>query len=148
MIAGDVLNVLSTAWVSGDDDPGGSASTSNYFLRQSATTTEINAAILAGVNRSSQDVVVSSFDGTTGGVNNFPRFLEHWSSTLKYSGSMVSLWYGAQSASKYRGAGTVNGVFSAPTRDWAFNTDYLDPNKLPRCSPIIRVYTTAEWKNF
>lgn len=148
MIAGDVLNVLSTAWVSGDDDPGGSAGTSNYFLRQSATTTEINAAILAGVNHSSQDAVVSSFNGTTGGVNNFPHFLEHWSSTFKYSGSMVSLWYGAQSVSKYRGAGTANGVFSAPTRDWAFNTDFLDPNKLPRSTPIIRVYTTANWKNY
>ncbi|MBI4023681.1 MAG: hypothetical protein HY360_01790 [Verrucomicrobia bacterium] len=149
LIAGDVINVLSTAWDSADDNPGGGAfSASTYGGRSGATTTEINAAIMGGVNQSAQSVVVSSFDGTTGGVNNFPRFLEAWSSTFKYSGSMVALWYGAQSTSKYRGAGTVNGVFSAPTRDWAFNTEYLNPNKLPRNTPIIRVYTTADWKNF
>jgi hypothetical protein len=145
MIAADVFNVLSTSWVSADDNPASTAST--YFDRINAGNTEINAAILAGVNRSSQDVTITSFDGTTGGVNNFPRFLEHWSSTFKYSGSMVALWYGAQATSTYRGAGTGNGVFSAPTRDWAFNTDFLDPNNLPRCTPIIRVYTTANWSN-
>jgi len=149
MIAADVLNVLSTAWVSADDNPGGGTfDASTYGGRSGATTTEINAAILAGVNRSGQTVVVSSFDNTTGGVNNFPHFLESWSSTFKYSGSMVALWYGAQSNSKYRAAGTANGVFSAPTRDWAFNTEFLDPNKLPRCTPIIRVYTTADWTNY
>ncbi len=149
VIAADIFSILSKGWVSTDDNPGGTASASNYFNRQHAQNTEVNAAILAGVNRSAQSVVTSSFDGTTGGVNNFPRFLENWgSTTLKYSGSMVSLWYGSQSASAYRGAGTSNGVFSAPTRNWAFNTDFLNPNSLPRSTPIIRVYTTANWKNF
>lgn len=148
MIAGDVLSVLSKGW---DNSAHDNPASSDYFSRNESQSTEINAAILAGVNRSSQDVVVNSFDGTTGGVNNFLRFLENWTedgSTFKYSGSMVSLWYGAQSTSTYRGAGTANDVFSAPTRDWAFNTDFLDPNKLPRGTPIIRVYTTANWSNF
>ncbi len=142
MIAADVLSVLSTSWDSSDDDP---ASSTSYYGRSASSNTEINAAILAGVNRSSQDVVASSFDGTTGGVNNFPRFMENWSSTFKYSGSMVSLWYGKQSTSTYKGAGTANNVFSAPTRDWAFNTDFMNPNQLPRSTPIIRVYTTSNW---
>jgi len=144
MIAADVLSVLSSSWTSANDDP----ASSSYFGRSGSVNTEINAAILAGVNRSDQSVVNSSFDGTTGGVNNFPRFLENWSSTFKYSGSMVALWYGAQSTSSYRGAGTVNNVFSAPTRDWSFNTDFLNPNKLPRGTPIIRVYTTSNWARF
>jgi Tfp pilus assembly protein PilX len=149
MIAADVVSVLSTSWAAGDDNPGGGTfNAATYGGRTGGANTEINAAILAGVNRSSQNVAAGSFDGTTGGVNNFMRFLENWSGTYKYSGSMVSLWYGAQATSTYRGAGTANGVFSAPTRDWAFNTDFLDPNKLPRITPIIRVYTTAAWKNF
>ncbi|MDD2710969.1 MAG: hypothetical protein PHV34_23575 [Verrucomicrobiae bacterium] len=149
MIASDVVSVLSTAWDSSKDDPGsGTFKASTYGGRTGGANTEVNAAILAGVNRSAQSVTTSSFDGTTGGVNNFMRFLENWSGTYKYSGSMVSLWYGAQSTSTYYGAGTTHGVFNAPTRDWAFNTDFLDPNKLPRVTPIIRVYTTAAWKNF
>ncbi len=149
-IVADSLNVLSTSWNSADDDPGGAGafSASTYGGRSGAATTEINAAILAGVNQSNQSTDPNTFNGTTGGLNNFPRFLENWSGTFKYSGSMVGLWYGTQSSGQYRGAGTTDGVFSAPTRDWAFNTDFLDVNKLPRLTPIIRVYSSADWQNF
>ncbi len=147
MIAADVVNVLSTGWVATDDDPSSSAST--YFGRQHAGDTEINAAILAGVNPSSQSVSSSSVDGSTGGLNNFPHFQENWNgSTFKYSGSLVALWYSKQATASYYSAGTTYGVFSAPVRDWAFNTDFLNPNNLPRLTPIIRVYTTTCWSNY
>jgi hypothetical protein len=150
-IVADSFSILSTSWISGDDNPGsGTFNASTYGGRSSAASTEVNAAILAGVNQSNQslDTGTFSYNGTTGGLNNFPKFLEHWSGTFKYSGSMVSLWFAKQAAGQYRSAGTSQGVFSAPTRDWAFNTQYLNPNSLPRLTPIVRVYSTADWSNF
>lgn len=155
MIAADVVNFLSSGWsaASGsstnDDNPSSTAST--YFGRTHTANTEINAAILSGSNLSGQGVSSASLDYTTGGLNNFPRFLENWSTsgtTSKYSGSLVALWYGKQSTSTYRSPGTTYGIMSAPTRDWAFNTDFLNPNNLPRLTPIIRVYTTTAWSNY
>ncbi len=145
MIAADVISILSTSWSSSKDNPSGSAS--NYFTRSGTADTEVNAAILAGVNASAQSAVSGSFSNTTGGLNNFPRFLEYWTSAFKYSGSLVSLWYGQQSTSTFRDAGTTFGVFSAPTRLWAFDTDFLDPNKLPRLTPLVRQFVTANWNN-
>lgn len=148
-IVADSVSVLSNKWKSSYDDPGGSGSfNASTYGGRSGTSSEINAAILAGVNQSDQSTNPDTFNGTTGGLNNFPKFLENWSGTFKYSGSMVALWYSTQSSGQYRGAGTSEGVFSAPTRDWAFNTDFLNVNRLPRMTPIIRVYSTADWQNY
>ena len=64
-------------------------SSTGLSSRTSVNTT-VNAAILAGIVESQQ---VGGVKHYSGGVENFPRFLENWSSTsLTYNGSMVVMF--------------------------------------------------------
>jgi hypothetical protein len=74
--------------------------------------------------------------GTDGGVHNFLRYLENWGGqTLNYEGSMVSLFYSQYATGVFKCCGTV---YSAPTRAYAFDTDFLDLSKLPPGTPKFR----------
>ncbi len=74
--------------------------------------------------------------GTDGGVHNFLRFLENWSGVnVYYNGSMVSLF------SSYYGVGAFkccNTVYGAPNRHYLFDTNFLDMDKLPPCTPTFK----------
>lgn len=74
--------------------------------------------------------------GTDGGVHNFLRYLENWGgSTSNYMGSMVSLYYSQYATGIFKCCGTV---YSPPTRNYAFDTDFLDVTKLPPGTPKFR----------
>ena len=74
--------------------------------------------------------------GTDGGVHNFLRYLENWGgATLNYRGSMVSLFYSQYATGVFKCCGTV---YSPPTRNYAFDTDFLDLSKLPPGTPRFR----------
>jgi hypothetical protein len=74
--------------------------------------------------------------GTDGGVHNFLRYIENWSGlTLTYSGSLVSLFYAEYGSGVYKCCETV---YSPPTRNYSFDTDFLDPAKLPPGTPRFR----------
>ncbi len=105
-ILADAVNILSNAWVD-------STSTSSLSSRD-ATNTTVNAAIVAGN-------VPSSGGNYSGGAENFPRFLEDWSSaTLTYYGSMIQLYSSNQSTGVW---GKAN-VYSPPTRQWYFDNNF------------------------
>jgi hypothetical protein len=74
--------------------------------------------------------------GTDGGVHNFLRYLENWGgATLNYRGSMVSLFYSQYATGVFKCCGTV---YSPPTRNYAFDIDFLDLSKLPPGTPRFR----------
>jgi len=89
-----------------------------------ATDTTINAAFISGID----DTVPGQYNG---GLQNYPRFHEDWgSATMNYNGSFVSLGTsthtrGRQSAARY----------TAPTRNWNYETDFNKVAKLPPLSP-------------
>src|SRR5260370_427127 len=67
--------------------------------------------------------------GTDGGVHNFLRYLENWGGqTLNYRGSMASLYYSQYGPGVFKCCGTV---YCPPTRNYAFDTDFLDLSKMP-----------------
>lgn len=114
-----------------------------YGYRSVATPTTVNAAIMSGLVETPCDWIESSCpaDGSSayyndwysGGIENFPRFLENWNGvTFTYRGSLVSL-YASQFA-----VGTWNGTYySPPDRDWGFDTMFEDPTKLPPATPNV-----------
>jgi hypothetical protein len=117
----DSLNILSNSW-----------SDTNSSLAKSAriaTDTKINAAFLAGVDKTQEGNL-----GTTaynGGLENYPRFHESWSNkTLALRGSFVSL-----GVPKHVNGKWSNQSYDAPLRDWNYDLDFNDAGKLPPLSP-------------
>jgi hypothetical protein len=82
--------------------------------------------------------------GSDGGVHNFMKMLENWGSqTLRYRGSMVSLYYSRQATGMYRADGNIYG---APTRAFNFDTDFLTPTLLPPGTPMFRDINTLKFR--
>ncbi|MCZ6752555.1 MAG: hypothetical protein O7E51_12100, partial [Acidobacteria bacterium] len=74
--------------------------------------------------------------GLDGGTHNFLRYLERWSGqTFNYRGSLVSLYYSEYANGIYT---CCNTIYSPPTRAYAFDTDFLDLDKLPPGTPRFR----------
>ena len=131
-IMSDSFNILSTAW---------NDSKSSWSQRVAANTT-INTAILSGTDSTGGIEGTSGQGGTyNGGLENYPRLHEQWSGkTLTYKGSFVSL-----STPKHVKGSWVYGdpQYNAPTRNWDYDTDFNDGDKLPPLSPRF-VYLRQE----
>ncbi len=67
-----------------------------------------------------------------GGMHNFPRFLERWNARWNFIGALIPLYNSSQAMGQYNANSTIYG---APIRNWAFDTSFLDPNKLPPSTP-------------
>jgi hypothetical protein len=67
-----------------------------------------------------------------GGMHNFPRFLESWGARWNFVGSLIPLYHSTQAVGPYNSNSTIYG---APIRNWAFDSTFLDPNRLPPSTP-------------
>lgn len=126
-LVGDSITVLSTAW----NDSNATKSMSH----RTASATTVNAAFLAGIVPS---------DGTyySGGVENFPRFLENWSGRVfTYNGSMVVMYYSDIATAPWGGSD----VYNAPNRNWAFDLNFMDATKLPPGTPQLLAMIRGAW---
>jgi hypothetical protein len=72
--------------------------------------------------------------GTDGGAHNFLRMLEAGGGTVHYRGSLATFYFSRQATGVYK----VGPVYGAPTRDFRFDTDFLDPALLPPLTPVFR----------
>lgn len=133
-VMGDTVTLLSNNWkdINSFTSPAtvsGRTAATSYYRVAIATGKNINFPQpgFAGVP---QDF------GTDGGVHNFLRYLENWGgSTLNYRGSMVSLFYSQYATGVFKCCGTV---YSPPSRNYAFDTDFLDLSQLPPGTPKFR----------
>ncbi len=132
-LVGDAITVLSGNW---KDTYGNDA-----LSARTPVNTTVNAAFLAGI------VQPTNTTGTlhySGGVENFPRFLENWSSStyFTYNGSMVVM-YPSQFATNYWvQTGTY---YNAPGRKWAFDVNFLNYRKLPPATPQVKKLVRGQW---
>lgn len=127
----DSINVLSGSW----NDSNGSSSLSS----RTATDTTVNAAFLAGI-------VPSGNGYYSGGVENFPRFLENWSGrTFTYNGSMVVMFPSEIGTGVWKGTGSLYNIYNPPTRNWNFDLNFSDPTKLPPLTPAVRTAIRGAW---
>jgi hypothetical protein len=128
-LVADSINVLSGNW----NDANSSKSLNNRF----ATDTTVNAAFLAGI-------VPSGNGYYSGGVENFPRFLEDWSSrTFTYNGSMVVMFPSQVGNGTWKGTG--GNYYNPPIRAWNFDVNFSDPNKLPPITPRVSTAIRGQW---
>ena len=130
-LVGDSITVLSAAWNDG-------AASSSIGSRTAQPTT-VNAAFLAGIVQTTN----TGGGSYSGGVENFPRFLENWSTKVfTYNGSMVVMFASNQAIRKWPGTGTV---YNPPNRAWSFDNNFRDINKLPPGAPVARALIRGKW---
>ena len=160
-VAGDGITILSNAWQDDQNRPDagtftvcqGKVSVGNpcdeyidwaaAWTRSNAAETRVNGAILAGHWPTPCDHEVGGCPGGYadfygGGIENFPRFLERWRDgggakiVFHYLGALVSPF------TSQKTTGTWNGTYYVPPqRDWAFDTDFRNPELLPPGTPNV-----------
>ncbi|HBC46107.1 MAG TPA: hypothetical protein DCZ43_03585 [candidate division Zixibacteria bacterium] len=126
----DAITILSGNWT----DAGSYQSLGSRM----ATATQVNASYLTGNTETG-----ANGSGYCGGLENLPRFLEKWDGvTFTWRGSAVDLWYSRQAT----GAWGQSNVYTPPNRDWAFDPDLLDINKLPPGTPMVNLVQRTDWR--
>lgn len=129
-IIADALTILSGNW-----NDGTYYTTNADKTKRVPTSTNANFSYITG-NKNSAGSVYS------GGLENLPRFLEHWTGkTLTYRGSMINMWLSEKTTGIWSGT-----YYSPPQRDWQFDTDLLDLTKLPPGTPTVRAFIRWGWK--
>ncbi len=128
----DAITFLSNSW-----DP--SKSSLSYSSRQ-ASATEVNVSFITG------DLAPTT-SNYGGGLENLPRFLEDWDGRqFKVTGSMVEMWRSRQATGTWRYINDTDPYYSAPFRNWSFDTDLTDPSKLPPETPMVQIFQRTAWK--
>lgn len=103
-----------------------------------AADTEVSAGVVTGLVPSGK----TGSNRYSGGVENFPRFLEHWKHRdLRIRGSMVALF---ESEVGTRGWGYGN-VYQAPNREWGFHSKFAE-GYLPPGTPNTRRYRVVDFE--
>lgn len=129
-VIADAVTVVSSNWTAGGYD-----SKSSLSQRPAANTT-VNTALISGN-------VPSNGSAYSGGVENYIRLLENWSGKrLTYYGSMINVFASQQSTAPWQNTGIY---YNAPQRNWYFDTNFLDPNKLPPGTPVLRSLQRGQW---
>jgi hypothetical protein len=119
-LVGDAVTILSVNW--------SDAKSQLALASRAAGPTTVNAAILSGA-------VETANGNYSGGMENFPRFLEAWglANPLTYNGSMVKM-FPSLYATNIWGLGNV---YNPPKRDWAYDLNFNTPTKLPPLTPSL-----------
>jgi len=129
-VVADAITLLSDNW----DDTNSASSLGS----RAATSITVNSAVIAGI-------VPSGGGYYSGGVENFFRLLEDWSSqTLTFNGSIVVL-FPSQIATAPWGLVPNNQVFGIPIRAYGFDVNFKDYTKLPPGTPESRTLIRSQW---
>ncbi len=124
----DAVTILSENWTD--------IRSTNAVASRVALPTTVNAALLTGV-------VETTRGKYSGGMENFPRFLETWGSanTFTYNGSMVKMFPSLYATNAWGGGN----VYSPPKRNWAFDLNFNDATKLPPLTPSLVKVFRGRW---
>jgi len=124
---GDSVSILSNKW-----------SDQVTSKKPTADTTEVAAAIVSGL-------IPTDANGngrSSGGVHNFPRFLEKWSrKNLYIRGSLVCLYESETDDSPWR-----IDYYSPPGRKWGYSEQFLS-GVYPPGTPLLRTYRRVDYTN-
>jgi Tfp pilus assembly protein PilX len=126
-LMGDALTVLSDGWKDSNTGQKPSASSS----------TTVNAACLAGIVQSTNGVY-------SGGVENYFRLLESWG-TLWWNGAIIVMFPSQYATNSWQQTGNY---YSAPTRNWAFNTNFMQQAGLPPLTPQSKGVIRGTWQAY
>ena len=136
-LAADAITFLSEGW--------NDANSNKSLANRVAQPTEVSAAILTGLVPSGKNGSKSY----SGGVENFPRFLENWKNKdFAMRGSIVAM-FESEIATQSWG---VEDAYKAPTRKWGFHSNFIETPPIgPRITAYrardLRVLSQAEYQN-
>jgi hypothetical protein len=141
-IVADALTLLSDNWSDWNSfrfpyAPGSRGRTNDSYYR---------LGVIAGKNKSFDRPTVGTTPtdfGSDGGAHNFLRMLEGGGQSVHYRGSIASFFYSRQAVGVYKCCQAVYGAppgpgSGVPGRNFAFDTDFLDPSLLPPLTPVFR----------
>ncbi|MGA3283853.1 MAG: hypothetical protein ABSD57_05270 [Verrucomicrobiota bacterium] len=127
-LVADAITILSDAWQDG-----------NSGSMHGAAATTVNAAILTGA-------VETTAGQYSGGMENFPRFLESWTLVeFWYNGSMIKMFPSLYATNVWNGINYTKHYYDPPTRKWAYDANFDDPLKLPPRTPSLLVVNRGKW---
>ena len=128
-LVADAITVLSPGW---------SDANSRGGVQAASATVEISAAMLMGITPSNN----RGNGASSGGLHNFPRFLENWSGKAVWiRGSLVALF-----ESRVANEPWNTSYYSPPERDWGFNSLFRG-GSFPPGTPMVRSFRRIEFKN-
>jgi hypothetical protein len=108
----------------------------------SSAETTIHAACLEGIVPSDPNLPSGGDSSNySGGVENFLRLLESWGN-LYYNGSIVVMFPSQYATNRWRQTGNY---YSAPTRYWSFDTNFVVRTKLPPFTPEMKTTIRSSW---
>lgn len=127
----DAINLLSNNWSDAN-------STLNVNSR-AANATTYNVAFVAGIDE-------TTAGGYNGGLENYPRLHENWTGkNLNIKGSFVALWDSTIATGAWQYG---NPQYTAPNRNWEYNTSFNNPANLPPFTPwAVEARRIAWWKD-
>jgi hypothetical protein len=130
----DAITILSTSWSD-------NYNTSTPLSSRNAGNTTVDAATLEGIV---QSTTVNGTKHYSGGVENFLRLLENWSSdTLTYNGSINVMFDSRYATNYWQQPGSY---YNVPTRNWGFDANFAQgQNKLPPMFPQVKVLIRQQW---
>jgi hypothetical protein len=140
-VIADSIVILSNSWTDAR-----SLNSPNDRAGRPATNTGYRFAMIAGKSIPFPKPSWATLGnwGTDGGVHNFMRMLEDWgSATTYYRGSMVSLYTARQFIGMFK---NNSNVYLQGDRDFAFDTDFLQPSLLPPGTPMFRDVNTLRFR--
>ncbi len=140
-VIADAVTVLSNNWL----DELSMENDTTLPSNRPATNTYYRLAIASGKNINFPQPTWGAQDyGTDGGVHNFLRYLENWGpATLNYKGSIVSLFYATYNTGIYK---CCTDVYSPPSRNYVFDSDFTLPQGLPPGTPMFRDVETLTYR--
>jgi hypothetical protein len=131
-VIADAVTLLSNGW----NDVVSFDSPFNPGNRNRGTETWYRVAIIGGKGMAFPQPAGTATDfGTDGGAHNFLRYLENGDQPVDYLGSIATFYYSRQAVGTYKCCTTVYG---APTRNYNFDVDFLDPTLMPPNTPVFR----------
>jgi hypothetical protein len=134
----------------------GQAVLSGSFPGRQGNTSYYRVAIAAGKSIPFPETSYSIANGwkdfgTDGGMHNFLRYLEDRSdngngATVNYAGSLINMYYSQYATGIFK---CCNSTYSAPVRNYFFDTQFLNPNNLPPGTPMFQdVVSLSYHQNF
>jgi hypothetical protein len=133
-LMGDSITILSGSW---SDSYSLTHTNDSNPNNRNASSTTVNAAMLEGI-------VQSRGANYSGGVENFLRYLEDWSGgdVNTYNGSIVVMFPSIYATNFWIAPGTY---YNPPTRNWGFDLNFLQQNKLPPLTPQLKKTIRVSW---
>ncbi|MDP2342183.1 MAG: hypothetical protein Q8O67_14600 [Deltaproteobacteria bacterium] len=156
LIGGDVVHLLSNAWDDRRSRWSVSTGSNRYLGHMDANGAEVNPE--QGSDAEPRDAVESFYyleilggwgstvdaSNISGGVHNFPRFLEDWGGVrARIRGSLVIGHSKVYSRFKFHCCDDRS--YDAPIRDWGFDPALGDLRKQPPGAPVYDVAAIQQW---